>query len=216
MDQPASNAVLISEMSIWAQRTLGHLILAGVFERYPTLKFVPTELQTAWALNQAASLDMIVATSKKDAKNRTMPMFGGDVIESLTLSPTEYVKRNVYYGASVYGPGQQEERERLGVDHIMWGSDYPHEEGSTPESRAALRWAFADVPVDQCRLMMGGTAAKVYGFDLDALTPIAAEIGPTLEEIHSAPERTVNDDYMGRPFAGGSLLMRSRDADSRF
>ncbi len=26
MDQPASNAVLISEMSIWAQRTLGHLI----------------------------------------------------------------------------------------------------------------------------------------------------------------------------------------------
>ena len=42
----ASNAVLITEMAIWAQRTLGHLILAGMFERYPTLRFVPTEQGT--------------------------------------------------------------------------------------------------------------------------------------------------------------------------
>ena len=46
MDQPASNAVLITEMAMWAKRTLGHLILAGVFERYPTLRFVPTEQGT--------------------------------------------------------------------------------------------------------------------------------------------------------------------------
>ena len=46
MDQPASNAVLITEMAMWAQRTVGHLILAGVFERYPTLRFVPTEQGT--------------------------------------------------------------------------------------------------------------------------------------------------------------------------
>ncbi len=43
MDQPASNAVLITEMVLWTQRTLGRLILAGVFERHPNLRFVPTE-----------------------------------------------------------------------------------------------------------------------------------------------------------------------------
>jgi predicted TIM-barrel fold metal-dependent hydrolase len=48
MDQPASNPVLITEMASWAQRTLPHLILAGVFERYPNLRFVPTEQGTYW------------------------------------------------------------------------------------------------------------------------------------------------------------------------
>src|SRR5271156_1549036 len=48
MDQPASSAVLITEIEMWVQRTLGHLILAGVFERYPMLRFVPTEQGTMW------------------------------------------------------------------------------------------------------------------------------------------------------------------------
>ena len=60
MDQPASNAVLITEMALWAQRTLGHLILAGVFERYPTLRFVPTEQGTLWVPPQLAMLDAMV------------------------------------------------------------------------------------------------------------------------------------------------------------
>jgi len=55
MDQPASNAVLITEMATWAQRTMGHLILAGVFERYPKLRFVPTEQGTMWVQAQLAT-----------------------------------------------------------------------------------------------------------------------------------------------------------------
>jgi hypothetical protein len=36
-----NNAGLVTEMALWAQRTVSHLILAGVFERHPTLRFVP-------------------------------------------------------------------------------------------------------------------------------------------------------------------------------
>jgi predicted TIM-barrel fold metal-dependent hydrolase len=68
MDQPASNAVLITEMALWAQRTLGHLILAGVFERYPTLRFVPTEQGTLWVPGQIGILDAMVPTMKSDAE----------------------------------------------------------------------------------------------------------------------------------------------------
>jgi len=70
--------------------------------------------------------------------------------------------------------------------------------------------------VDDTRKMVGTNAAGVYGFDLEQLAPIAAKIGPTVDEIHATPERSVDDDYMGRPFAGGALLMRSRDADASF
>jgi predicted TIM-barrel fold metal-dependent hydrolase len=226
MDQPASHAVLITEMGDWPRRTLTHLILAGVFERYPELIFVPTELGTDWILDAAAMLDISVRTMRAEIANRTMPMFGGTSIDELSLLPTEYVRRNVYYGASVYNPTVKGRSfVDLGVDRVMWGNDYPHEEGSTPQSRLALRWAFRNVSVEDTKRMIGANAAKVYGFDLDALDQIGALIGPTVAEVHgdsevhgddeSSVERPVAD-YMGRPFVGGSLLTRSREATSTF
>jgi Amidohydrolase len=65
----------------------------------------------------------------------------------------------------------------------MWGSDYPHKEASYPFSREAIRLAFADCPPDETAAMLGGNAAALYGFDLDALAPIAARVGPSVEEI---------------------------------
>src|ERR1700740_2378464 len=88
MDPPALNAVLITEMALWAQRTLGHLILAGVFERYPTLRFVPTEQGTLWVPQQLAMLDAMVPTMKSEAHNRTYGMFGGPSADHLTMTPS--------------------------------------------------------------------------------------------------------------------------------
>jgi hypothetical protein len=73
--------------------------------------------------------------------------------------------------------------DAVGVDRIMWGSDFPHEEGTTPYSREALRSTFAEVPEQKCRQLFAGVAADVYGFDLEALTPVAQEIGPKVTEI---------------------------------
>jgi predicted TIM-barrel fold metal-dependent hydrolase len=69
--------VLITEMVTWTQRSLGHLILAGVFERYPDLKFVPTEQGTLWVQMQLAILDAMVPSMKSSAGNRTYGIFGG-------------------------------------------------------------------------------------------------------------------------------------------
>jgi hypothetical protein len=71
----------------------------------------------------------------------------------------------------------------VGVEHIMWGSDFPHLEGCWPFSHEHLRLAFADVPTDEVAAMVGGNAARVYGFDLDALAPIAARVGPLVDEV---------------------------------
>ncbi len=56
-----------------------------------------------------------------------------------------------------------------GADCLMWGNDYPHDEGTYPRSekfRAEIR---ASVTEGQARAIFGGNAARVYGFDLDAL-----------------------------------------------
>ncbi|OCB27047.1 amidohydrolase, partial [Mycobacterium malmoense] len=140
MDQPASNAVLITEMALWAQRTLGHLILAGVFERHPTLRFAPTEQGTLWVQQQLMMLDAMVPTMKSEAGNRTYGMFGGSSVDGLTLTPSQYAQRNCYL-ASELAPFESVMIDFMGADHILWGSDYPHEEGFAPQSRLAIRWA---------------------------------------------------------------------------
>jgi hypothetical protein len=65
----------------------------------------------------------------------------------------------------------------------MWGSDYPHDEGTAPFTREHLRALFHDTDPAQLRNLLGGNAASLYGFDLDALAPLAAQFGPTVEEI---------------------------------
>jgi hypothetical protein len=80
-------------------------------------------------------------------------------------------------------PVECAERHRIGVDRIMWGSDYPHFEGTAPYTREALRYTFSGVPADEVAAMVGGNAAAVYGFDLDVLAPLVHRIGPTVAEV---------------------------------
>ena len=51
-----------------------------------------------------------------------------------------------------------------GVQTLLWGNDYPHHEGTWPHSQESIAEMFKDVPEDETRQMIGGTAAKVYGF----------------------------------------------------
>ena len=215
MDQPASNPVLITEMASWAQRTLPHLILAGVFERYPNLRFVPTEQGTHWVQMQLATLDMMVPTMKSSADNRTYGIFGGSSVDELTMSPSEYVKRNVYFGASGLSPYEIRMIDWLGADHILWGSDYPHEEGTCPDSKIAIQWALSTRTVEETRKILAGNASRLYGFDLEALAPVAAEIGPEVSAIHQPLGPTgyvAPPAFASRPFEGGLALKRLSSA----
>jgi len=73
----------------------------------------------------------------------------------------------------------------------MWGSDFPHTEGSYPYTTEALRYSLWDAPESELRSMLAANAADVYGFDLDALTPIGDRIGPTVGEV--AVPLTIDD-----------------------
>ena len=74
-------------------------------------------------------------------------------------------------------------RHKVGVDKIMWGSDFPHSEGTFPFTKEAFRLMFTDAPIDETRQIAGATAAALYGFDPVALSEAAARVGPTIEEI---------------------------------
>ncbi len=92
----------------------------------------------------------------------------------------ERVRRtNIWIGASFMTRGDCLERAAVGVDRIMWGSDFPHLEGTFPYSAEALAHTFEGVPEDEVAKMVGENAAALYGFDLTALTPLAQQFGPS-------------------------------------
>jgi hypothetical protein len=78
-------------------------------------------------------------------------------------------------------------RHVLGLDAVMWGTDYPHPEGSWPHTAAKLKADFCEVPVEETKQLLGGTAAKVYGFDLGALQAVADRIGPMPADLSQDP-----------------------------
>ena len=140
---------MLVEIPIYAHRALWALIFAGVFERHPDLKFVLTEQGTSWVPGTLQNLDwfakrMRIATAAESH-------FGGEAVAKLSLTPSEYFHRNCYIGASFIRPVESALRHEVGVDNIMWGSDYPHTEGSYPYSREALRASFADAPEQEVR-----------------------------------------------------------------
>jgi predicted TIM-barrel fold metal-dependent hydrolase len=55
-------------------------------------------------------------------------------------------------------------RDVIGVDALMWGSDYPHTESTFPRSKAIVEEILADVPESEQRAIVCDNAARLYGF----------------------------------------------------
>ena len=171
-DLPGSLGVFLTEVKWYAHRPLAYLLWSGVFERHPALRFVLTEQMADWVPYTLDYLDDLY----------TRPIFA-QLREGLPRLPSEYWRRQCFVGASFLTGREVALREAIGVDSIMWGSDFPHAEGTWPHTREKLREAFAGVRADEVVRMVGGTAAKVYGFDLEKLAPLADRVGPRAEEI---------------------------------
>jgi hypothetical protein len=101
----------------------------------------------------------------------------------LPHSATHYFNQNVWMGVSQPRPADIAQRGVMSEDRFMWGSDYPHDEGTYPYTREHLRSRFAGVDPSVVRKLLSENAAALYGFDLEKLAPLAAKYGPTVAEI---------------------------------
>jgi len=181
-EEPEDKVVLLLEVTWWAHRAFTHLLVGGVFERYPRLQLVLTEQGTAWLPEELARLDFFFDRMGRATASQELE-WGEAVTSRLRLEPSGYWARQCHVGSSFIRPAEVALRHRVGVDRIMWGADYPHKEGAFPYTRAHLRASFAGVDPEEVAAMLGRNAAALYGFDLDLLAPIAARVGPTVAEV---------------------------------
>jgi predicted TIM-barrel fold metal-dependent hydrolase len=172
---------MLAEVAQYSRRPLLFLMLSGVFERFPNLKFVMTEQGCSWLPPLLAQLDDILA---KIRTNKAVGELRFKDEHILPKSATEYFHQNVWVGVSFpQHADARAARETLGVDKFMWGSDYPHDEGTYPYTTLALRQVFHDWPEADLRTILAENAASVYEFDLNELAPAAAAHGPTVGEV---------------------------------
>jgi hypothetical protein len=100
----------------------------------------------------------------------------------------------VFVGASAMSKPEIRRRYANGLDALMWGTDYPHPEGTWPNTALRLATDFREVPVEETRLLLGLNAVRCYDLDLDALSEIAAAIGPTPAQLHQDLDRRTPAD----------------------
>lgn len=180
-DDDLGRTMLHTEITWFVHRSVWHLAYSGVFERHPALRFVITEAGAGWLPGLCRRLD--ATTERYRMEGSSANFFGGRTAGRLPELPSTYIHRNVWLGASFLHRREVLVADRIGIDRIMWGNDFPHVEGSYPYSREALRATFAGLPEADVRTMIESNAATLYGFDLDLLRPIAQRVGPTPAEI---------------------------------
>ncbi|MCU1487361.1 MAG: amidohydrolase 2 [Actinomycetia bacterium] len=181
-EEEISYVMFVLEVPWFAHRAMWALMFSGVLERHPNMQLIFTEQGTAWVPERLKELDHFYYRMRDVSTGAQESAWGGPV-RKLSLSPSEYWERQCHIGASFLRPSEAKLRHEVGIDRVMWGTDYPHLEGTQPYTREALRATFHDVPEAEVRAIVGGNAAKLYDFDLKALQPLVDQIGPTPAEI---------------------------------
>ncbi len=133
-------------------RTLTSLIAAGVPQAFARLNIVIVEGGIGWV---AAIL-------------HTMDHWWED--HHLWLKPKLDEKPSFYCDRQFYFTFEEDRaglltRELLNVDHLMWGSDYPHTEGTFPRSREQVTKDFAGLEPELTRKLVSDNCRRLYGIE---------------------------------------------------
>jgi hypothetical protein len=107
------------------------------------------------------------------------------LLEGLALkrAPSEYWHRHFYVTPSSPRDYEVGQRRQIGIDRWMFGTDYPHPEGTWPNTLDWIRTAFAGVPESEARRMLGENAVECYNLHRSSLVKIAARIGPSVQDV---------------------------------
>ncbi|MFO7592377.1 MAG: amidohydrolase family protein [Acidimicrobiia bacterium] len=127
--------------------------------RFPELKIAMSEGGIGWVAMLIDRLDNIV-----DRSGYALDGFGG-------LRPADLLRRNFWF-CTIDDPSTIETRRTIGVENIMVEVDYPHGDGTWPDTQSVIEEVWGHIPVDELRMMTHENAAALYRHPLpDVVLP---------------------------------------------
>jgi len=155
---PGGAVINYAKVGLLSAETLCYFAASGVLERFPDLHLVFVETGAGWLAYCCERMDEAFEEHEQWVNPK------------LAEPPSEYVRRqcHVTLGAD---RAPVLTREITGVEPLLWASDYPHPEGTFPESQRVVEEIFAGVPEGDRHAIVCANAARLYGVDLAA--PVA-------------------------------------------
>lgn len=148
--------------------TMAQMIVHGVFDRFPELRFYFAEINAALIPAHLYYMD------------RDYLEYNSWFQLELKKMPSEYMRDHGLYGM-VREPLAvrmgQEMPDEMPLELFLWGSDFPHSVGTFPHSREYIAETFSSLDDDLRHRILVGNAAEHLGLDLDVditETPAAA------------------------------------------
>ena len=129
-------------------------VLSGLFDRFPTLRIFFAENQIGWIPFFLQAADV-----RYDRHHRWAERLLG--LKPLPRPPSEYIREYFYWGFQFDRVGV-ELRNKINVDRLMWGSDFPHQESDWPESLKIIDKNFVDIPSQDKQKMACGNAVEFF------------------------------------------------------
>jgi len=126
-----------------------NLIFSGVLDRYPRSKWVCAETGLGW-------VNYILEGCNHEWERRHL------WTEGILTRPSELFRRQIHVDFWYESAGIQQ-RHNIGIENIMWESDYPHSTSTYPESWQFVNRTLAGVPEDEKKQLLYGNAMRVYG-----------------------------------------------------
>jgi predicted TIM-barrel fold metal-dependent hydrolase len=151
-DSPADAPKLELGATMFGQLSLAacaEWLWSGYPGRFPDLKIAMSEGGIGWVAMLLDRLDNIVDRS---GYGKTYPS---------DLRPSEVLKRNFWF-CTIDDPSTIDTRHRIGVENILFETDYPHGDGTWPDTQLLVEKVWGHLPEDEVRMMLCENAAALY------------------------------------------------------
>jgi len=142
-------------MFISNAKVILNLITSGLLERFPKLNFVSVESGIGWIPFILETLDYSLAES------------GARRLDKLSMSPVEYFRRQIYATFWFEGRDAASSIRRVGIDNVMFETDFPHPICLYPRPLSQVRDCLAELTLEERRKVLSTNAARVYNLPVD-------------------------------------------------
>jgi predicted TIM-barrel fold metal-dependent hydrolase len=127
------------------------LLISPVFHKFPALKFVLAEGGIGWIPYLLERSDYSWGRHK----------YWCDINQE--QKPSELFDDHIF-GCFISDDTGLAERHKIGVNNILFESDYPHSDCNWPHTRKLLAESLTNVPDEEARLIVEGNARRIFRF----------------------------------------------------
>jgi len=146
----------------WAMFAAVDWLYSKIPIRFPNLRICLSEGGIGWVAGLMDRLDHVL---------RYQQMYG--TWTGIDLTPCEVFQRNFYFCA-IEDPSGLDHRERIGIDHLMLESDYPHQDGTWPDTQAIVHAQIGHFSAEHIRKVTWENASRLF----DHPVPLAVQNDP--------------------------------------